>query len=104
MEVRSASSFTAGGAPGTVAVEVRKRTDGCVILRTGLGLRLDGVRPDQVRVQVNSGGRWWPVAVSGGAGSVATARTSPANPTLCKGKGMTVRYRVAFLAARSVAG
>lgn len=98
VEVRSASSFTVGGSPGTVAVEVRKRTDGCVLLRTGLGLRLDGLRPEQVQVQVNVGGQWWPVAVSGGGGSVATARTSPANPTLCKGKGMTVRYRVAFLA------
>ncbi|MGR6317375.1 hypothetical protein Q2K19_06085 [Micromonospora soli] len=98
VEVRSASSFTVGGSPGTVAVEVRKRTDGCVILRTGLGLRLDGVRPEQVEVQVNSGGRWWPVPVSGGGGTVVTARTSPAEPTLCKGKGKTVRYRVAFLA------
>ncbi len=98
VEVRSASSFTVGGSPGTVAVEVRKRTDGCVMLRTGLGLRLDGVRPEQVQVQVNSDGRWWPVPVSGGSGAVATARTSPADPTLCKDKGKTVRYRVAFLA------
>ncbi|NES15269.1 MULTISPECIES: hypothetical protein [Micromonospora] len=96
--VRSASSFTVGGSPGGVAVEVRKRTDGCVMLRTALALRLDGVRPEQVRVQVNSDGRWWPVPVSGGSGAVATARTSPAEPTLCKGKGRTVRYRVAFLA------
>lgn len=98
VEVRAASSFTVGGAAGTVAVEVRKRTDGCVLLRTALGLRLDGVRADQVRVQVNSAGRWLPVAVSGGGGTVATPRTAPAKPTLCKGKGITVRYRVAFLA------
>lgn len=96
--VRSASSFTAGGSPGTVAVEVRKRTDGCVMLRSALALRLDGVRPEQVQVQVNSGGRWWPVPISGGSGAVATARTSPAEPTLCKGKSRTIRYRVAFLA------
>ncbi|MFG2053461.1 hypothetical protein ACGFI9_05440 [Micromonospora sp. NPDC048930] len=98
VEVRAASSFTVGGSPGTVAVEVRKRTDGCVMLRTGLGLRLDGVRPEQVQVQVNSDGRWWPVPLSGGSGAVATARTSPADPTLCEGKSRTVRYRVAFLA------
>jgi hypothetical protein len=96
--VRSASSFTAGGAAGGVAIEVRKRTNGCVMLRTGLGLRLDGVRPEQVRVQVNSGDRWWPVPLSGGSGAVATTRTSPSDPTLCKGKSKTVRYRVAFLA------
>ncbi|MEU0153396.1 hypothetical protein [Micromonospora fulviviridis] len=98
VEVRSASSFTAGGSAGTVAVEVRKRTDGCVLLRTALGLRLDGLRADQVQVQVATGGRWVPVPVSGGGGAVATAQTSPANPALCKGKGITVRYRVAFLA------
>ncbi|WP_433316663.1 hypothetical protein [Micromonospora chersina] len=98
VEVRSASSFTAGGSAGTVAVEVRKRTDGCVLLRTALGLRLDGLRADQVQVQVATGGRWVPVPVSGGGGAVATAQTSPANAALCKGKGITVRYRVAFLA------
>ncbi|WP_375373471.1 hypothetical protein [Micromonospora sp. ATA51] len=98
VEVHSAGSFTVGGSPGTVAVEVRKRTDGCVLLRTGLGLRLDGVRADQVQVQVNTGGQWQAVAVGGGGGTVGTARTSPANPTLCKGKSITVRYRVAFLA------
>ncbi|MEU2614968.1 hypothetical protein ABZ570_25790 [Micromonospora sp. NPDC007271] len=98
VNVRSAGSFTAGGSPETVAVEVRKRTDGCVLLRTALGLRLDGVRPDQVRVEVNTGGRWQPVGVSGGGGGVATAPIPPDRPALCKGKGMTVRYRVAFLA------
>ncbi|WP_246835339.1 hypothetical protein [Micromonospora sp. MH33] len=98
VEVRSASSFTAGGSAGTVAVEVRKRTEGCVLLRTALGLRLDGLRADQVQVQVATGGRWVPVPVSGGGGAVATAQTSPADPALCKGKGITVRYRVTFLA------
>ncbi len=98
VHVRSARSFTVGGSPETVAVEVRKRTDGCVQLRTGLGLRLDGVRADQVRVEVNSGGRWLPVGASGGDGGVVTAVTSPDRPTFCRGKGTTVRYRVAFLA------
>ncbi|MFJ8577098.1 hypothetical protein [Micromonospora sp. NPDC093277] len=98
VNVRSPRSFTVAGSPGTVAVEVRKRTDGCVLLRTAVGLRLDGVRPDQVRVEVNIGGRWRAVGVSGGAGGVATAPVAPQKPSLCKGKGMTVRYRVAFLA------
>ncbi|MGC1213154.1 MAG: hypothetical protein WA890_18040 [Micromonospora sp.] len=97
VEVRSADKFTVGGSPGTVAVEVRKRTDGCVLLRTGLGLQLGGLEANQVRVQVNVAGQWWPVGVSGGGGTVTTSRTSPANPSLCKGKSITVRYRVAFL-------
>ncbi|MDG4808012.1 hypothetical protein O7634_14745 [Micromonospora sp. WMMD1120] len=96
VRVGAASSFAAGGSAQGVNVAVRKRTDGCVLLRTALGLRLEGLRPEQVTVQVNSGGRWFPVPVSGGSGSVATAQTSPSKPTLCKGKGITVRYRVAF--------
>ncbi|MEU1757740.1 hypothetical protein ACFYON_02730 [Micromonospora sp. NPDC005686] len=96
--LRSANSFTAGGPPGTVAVEVRKRTDGCVRLRTAVGLRLDGLRADQVRVQVASGRRWVPVQVSGDGGAVATAAVAPVDRPLCKGKAVTVRYRVSFLA------
>ncbi|MFF5171634.1 hypothetical protein ACFY3U_03245 [Micromonospora sp. NPDC000089] len=96
--VRASGSFSAGGSPGGAAIEVRKRTDGCVLLRTALGLRLDGVTAEQVRVEVNVGGRWFPVPVSGGGGELVTSRTSPANPTLCKGKSITVKYRVAFLA------
>lgn len=98
VEVRAADRFTVGDSPGTVAIEVRKRTDGCVLLRTGLGLRLNGLEASNVQVQANVGGRWWPVGVSGGGGVVSTAHTAPANPTLCKGKSITVRYRVAFLA------
>ena len=98
VRVGSASSFAAGGSPQGVNVAVRKRSNGCVLLRTALGLRLEGLQPDQVAVQVNAGGRWFPVAVSGGGGSVQTGQTSPAKPNLCKGKGITVRYRVAFAA------
>lgn len=96
VRVGAASSFSAGGSAQGVNVAVRKRTDGCVLLRTALGLSLEGLQPDQVTVQVNAGGRWFPVAVSGGDGSAVTGQTSPAKPTLCKGKGITVRYRVAF--------
>ncbi|MGI5525618.1 hypothetical protein ACQEUX_32395 [Micromonospora sp. CA-259024] len=98
VRVSSASSFTAGGSPQGASVGVRKRSDGCVLLRTALALRLEGLEPDQVTVEVNAGGHWFPVAVTGGGGSVATAQTSPTKPTLCKGKGITVRYRVAFAA------
>ncbi|WP_328423741.1 hypothetical protein OG470_12195 [Micromonospora sp. NBC_00389] len=98
VRVGSASSFAAGGSAQGVNVAVRKRSDGCVLLRTALGLRLEGLQPDQVTVQVNAGGTWFPVAVSGGDGNVVTGQTSPAKPTLCKGKGITVRYRVAFAA------
>ncbi|MFF5203046.1 hypothetical protein ACFY3B_25940 [Micromonospora parva] len=98
VRVGAASSFAAGGSAQGVNVAVRKRTDGCVLLRTALGFTMEGLQPNQVKVQVNAGGRWFPVAVSGGGGNVSTAQTSPAKPTLCKGKGITVRYRVAFAA------
>ncbi|MFI7071409.1 hypothetical protein [Micromonospora sediminicola] len=94
--LRSAASFTAGGSPGVVAIEVRKRTEGCVMLRTALGLRVEGLRADQVRVEVAVGRRWTPVPVSGGGGAVATAQVAAVDRPLCKGKGATVRYRVAF--------
>ncbi|TDC82382.1 hypothetical protein E1193_12030 [Micromonospora sp. KC606] len=94
--VRAPGGFTAGGSPGGVSMEVRKRTDGCVLLRAALGLSLTGLDPAHVQVQVNVDGRWFPVPVSDGGGGVVTARTSPADPTLCKGKTIKVRYRVAF--------
>ncbi|MEK8107999.1 hypothetical protein NKG94_28900 [Micromonospora sp. M12] len=65
---------------------MRKRTDGCVLLRTALGFRLEGLQPNQVAVEVNAGGRWFPVGITGGAGSVATAQTSPLKPTLCRAR------------------
>ncbi|MFI7606617.1 hypothetical protein ACIBTV_15960 [Micromonospora sp. NPDC049366] len=96
VRVRAASTFDAGGSPEGVNVEVRKRSDGCVQLRTTLGLRLSGLRADQVTVQVSYGRQWFPVPLGGGDGALVTSPTSPAKPNLCKGKGITVRYRVAF--------
>ncbi|MFC8848067.1 MULTISPECIES: hypothetical protein [unclassified Micromonospora] len=98
VRVRATDSFRPGGSPGAVNVEVRKRTEGCVVLRTGLGLSLAGLAANQVTAQVNLEGRWVPVPVSGGGGAVATGRSAPTNPTLCKGKGVTMRYRLAFAA------
>ncbi|PZV96938.1 hypothetical protein SAMN05443287_105368 [Micromonospora phaseoli] len=98
VRVRSASSFTAGRSAAGVTVEIRKRTDGCVRVRGALGLSLPGARADQVVVQANVGGRWVPVATSGDAGLVTTAAVAPARDELCKGKGVAMRYRVAFTA------
>jgi hypothetical protein len=98
VRVRSSDSFRPGGSPGSVTIEVRKRTAGCVVVRTGLGLRLAGLSADQVAVSVSVGGRWWPLPVSGGGGAVTAGRATPAEPTLCKGKKLTMRHRVAFLA------
>ncbi|MEV2240068.1 hypothetical protein [Micromonospora sp. NPDC049891] len=98
VRVRSAGSFTAGRSAEGVTVEVRKRTDGCVRVRTALGLSLPDVRAEQVAVQANVGGRWVPVAVSGEAGLVTTAPVAPARDEICKGKGVAMRYRVAFAA------
>ncbi|MFY1626788.1 hypothetical protein ACN268_26860 [Micromonospora sp. WMMD735] len=98
VRVRASGGFSAGGSPGGIVIEVRKRTDGCVLLRTALGLSLTGVGADQVRVEVSVGGRWSTVPVTGGGGVLQVSRTSSAGPPLCKGKSSTVRYRVAFLA------
>ncbi|MFF5215725.1 hypothetical protein [Micromonospora sp. NPDC000442] len=98
VRVRSASSFTAGRSAAGVTVEVRKRTDGCVRVRIALGLSLPDVRADQVAVQANVGGRWVPVGISGAAGLVTTAPVAPARDEICKGKGVAMRYRVAFAA------
>ncbi|GIJ19690.1 hypothetical protein [Micromonospora lutea] len=98
VRVRSAGSFTAGRSVGGVTVEVRKRTDGCVRVRTALGLSLPDVRSDQVAVQANVGGRWVPVGVSGQTGLVTTARVAPGKDEICKGKRVAMRYRVAFAA------
>ncbi|MGC4894764.1 hypothetical protein [Micromonospora sp. DT31] len=95
--LRAARSFDADGSPGTVTLSVRKRTDGCVALRTVLGLRLADVRADQVRVEVATGGRWTPVAVTGGGGAVATVPMEPVDRPLCEGRAASVRYRVSFL-------
>ena len=104
VRVGAASSFAAGGSAQGVNVAVRKRTEGCVLLRTVLVLSLEGLQPSQAKVEVNAGGQWFPVALTGGGGNVGTAQTSPLKPTLCKGKGITVRYRVTFGADPRAAG
>ncbi|TCB99940.1 hypothetical protein E0H26_05240 [Micromonospora zingiberis] len=96
VRVRSAGSFTAGRSAEGVRLEVRKRTEGCVRVRGALGLSLPGVRPEQVAVQAEVGGQWVSVPVSGGDGLVTTAPVAPEKDELCKGKGATIRYRVAF--------
>lgn len=98
VRVSAAGKFKAGDSAKEVAVEVRKRTDGCVQLQAALTLYLDGLRADQVRVQVNAGDSWLPVELAAGRGGVATAATSPENPQLCKGKRAKLRYEVAFAA------
>ncbi|MBY8872206.1 hypothetical protein K7640_10175 [Micromonospora sp. PLK6-60] len=98
VRVRAAGSFTAGGSAESVTLEVRKKSDGCVLVHTALGLRLDGLSAGQVEVKVNYGGRWWPVPVGDGGDGVQTGRTTPSKPRLCKDKKVTVKYRVAFLA------
>ncbi|NYT94129.1 hypothetical protein [Salinispora sp. H7-4] len=98
VRVSAAGKFRAGDSAEEVVVEVRKRTEGCVQLQAALTLYLEGLRPDQVRVQVNAGGRWLPVELSAGRGGVATAAASPENPQLCRGKRVKLRYEVAFAA------
>ncbi|MER7168402.1 hypothetical protein ABT336_20335 [Micromonospora sp. NPDC000207] len=96
VRVRSTNGFSAGGSPGSVTVEVRKRSEGCVRVRTALGLQLDGLRADQVRMEVDADGGRAPVGVTGTDGSVGSGFVAPKRPVLCEGKKVQVRYRISF--------
>lgn len=97
VKIKVPGRFSAGGSAGAVNVSVAKRTDGCISVRTGLGIWLPGLRADQVEIQVRTDGKWRPVAASpGGDSMVATALTVPDKSQLCKGKDTSVRYRVIF--------
>jgi hypothetical protein len=96
--IRLPTRFTAGGAPGSITVSVSKRTDGCVSVRTALGMRLSGLSPEQVRVQVNTGDEWRRIGVTAaGDGFVVTERSVPDKAVICKRRSTYVRYRLAFL-------
>lgn len=96
--IRLPSRFTAGGSAGSVSVSVTKRTEGCVVVRTALAIRLEQLPADQVAVEVSRDGEWRPLSVSSaGDGLVVTERTAPNQPVLCRKRSLSVRYRVTFL-------
>lgn len=98
VQLRLPSSFTAGGAAGSVTVVVTRRSDGCVDVRTGLLVRLPGLTADRLRVEVAQDGDWQQVALTGrGDGLVVTGRTAPEKDRLCERKSIAMRYRIAFL-------
>lgn len=101
VRLKLASSFRAGGSPGSASFAIAKRTEGCVSPRVALGIQLPGITLDQVTVETAvAGGGWRRVAVSsGGADLVVTQRIRPERPSLCKGKSTTIRYRLTFGAA-----
>lgn len=95
--VRLPTQFTAGS-PGSVTVSVAKRTRGCVTVRTALTMRLSGLAPDRVRVEVESGDEWRSIGVaSGGDGLVVTERSVPDKEVICRRRSTSVHYRVTFL-------
>jgi hypothetical protein len=98
VDVRASRTFTAGGNPGSVTVAITKRTKGCVIVSTSLGIALPGLHADQVQVQAYRGGQWQTIGVSQTGGGVTTGRTTPERPRLCDRQETTARYRVAFAA------
>jgi hypothetical protein len=98
VSVRLPSSFAAGGSAGSVTLAVTKRSKGCVSITTGLRMRMAGLSPDQVQVQVAMRGQWQGLALSGGEGGLVVAGpTAPEKPELCERKGISVRYRVTLL-------
>jgi hypothetical protein len=89
------SSFRVGGSPGAVTVKITKGEDGCVNARWGVNIRLPGMSSDQIRVERALNGSWHRVsAQSVDDGAVAFGADGP----LCKGRAITARYRVSFLA------
>ncbi len=99
IKIKISDSFSAGGPAGSVTVNVTKRTEGCVMAQTALGIRLAGLTPEQVRVQVAAGGDWREVSVAaGGADLVIADRSAPDKPLLCRKKSISVRYRLSFSA------
>jgi hypothetical protein len=98
VDVRASRTFNTGGNPGSVTVTIAKRTKGCVIVSTSIGIVLPGLRADQVQVQAYRGGQWQSIGVSQTGAGVATGRTTPDRPRLCDRQETTARYRVAFAA------
>ncbi|WP_139307238.1 hypothetical protein [Micromonospora pattaloongensis] len=90
--------FTAGDSARSATVTVTRRSDGCVRVRTGLGIQLPGLSADRLTVQAREGGDWADVALTDrGDGLVVTEGTAPDRDRLCERKSATVRYRIAFL-------
>ncbi|WP_436687647.1 hypothetical protein [Micromonospora sp. URMC 106] len=88
--------FTAGGRVETVSAVVSRDDGGCVKVRWSMVLRVRGIRLDQVRMdRVEETGSFpLEVRTDGDVARLTDRRLDPG--TLCPGRTVTARYRVAF--------
>ncbi|MDT0529319.1 hypothetical protein RM555_10015 [Micromonospora sp. DSM 115977] len=88
--------FTAGGRVETVSAVVSRDDGGCVKVRWSMVLRVRGMRLDQVRVDRVEETGSFPLDIRAG-GDVARLTDRRLDPgTLCPGRTVTARYRLAF--------
>ena len=90
-------TFAAGGGPDTVTVVASTDTGRrCQKVRWSMLMRVDGVRLDQVKVDriEDTGSFPLQVQATGDTARLTDARLDPG--TLCPGRTVTARYRVAF--------
>ncbi|MEU8043851.1 hypothetical protein AB0B71_06855 [Micromonospora echinofusca] len=88
--------FTAGGRVRTVSAVVSRDDGGCVKVRWSMVLRVRGLRLDQVRMDriEETGSFPLEVRAEGDVARLTDRRLDPG--TLCPGRTVTARYRVAF--------
>jgi hypothetical protein len=88
--------FIAGGGIATVAAVVSKQTDGCLKVRWSMVLRVEGLRLDQLKVDRIEETGQFPLDIKT-QGDVARLTDLQFDPgTLCPGRTVTARYRVAI--------
>lgn len=90
-------TFDAGGGPDTVTVVASTETERrCQRVRWSMLMQVEGVRLDQVRVDrvEDTGSFPLQVQADGDTARLTDARFDPG--TLCRGRTVTARYRVAF--------
>ncbi|EEP74225.1 hypothetical protein MCAG_04552 [Micromonospora sp. ATCC 39149] len=90
------TEFTAGDGVETVSAVVSRRDGGCVKVRWSMVLTVQGLRLDQVRMDRVEETGLFPLEIRT-EGSTARLTDRQLDPgTLCPGRTVTARYRVAF--------
>lgn len=84
LRLKMPRSFTAGGDPEEVTLEVERREDGCVSVSMLLEVELGGSGDGAAQVAIRADGQWRPVRLSRtGAGRYVTEPVAPDDPRVC---------------------